>query len=643
MHATLLVIKCTTFIHHHKICPQNNKGIFKQSCDDKSDKIFPVNSRCTTEKFQQIYQELVCDGLVYKDIDDEKICTNITAWIQEKTTDDYLDPHNCQSSCKSPEYGCEACTNQEYSFQCVRNGTKVCLHLSLKCDGHPQCDHAEDEDLNFCMTEYIDKHLIEQYATFSCNSSMYPSMRTIATACNNVQECQDGSDENCSDALLSRMAMVAPITILAIFLGLKISRWMSSKCCPTKNNPDRFDQEDIFRKIRNHHNDLKAILNLNNFLLHTIHARKMSETKEICKEYYAIEKAAHNKNHSEILCCLHQRLDPIVIEEVLDAEEPGLKTRVLKWIGKKLKTTKITTIQNKMIQKDWLNYLLSSLTAIYKIESSALDILKDLFLAILIMNSVGGPRAIWEYQTNFSSIVAMLAFVTVTVPILLSSLQLMIVDPWAILPFKKGKLIPRVFMMIFCLLLFGITPILLLHAFQSIKEDALLSVKKKKKSTSKLFKKYRSAKRHYVDHLNIELGMEIFYQIPLQATLLLLATTTTPTTGGLETLFTRDSMFGVPVDPKIALGLSVAKSIFSCVNLHLNTIVVQKVFVPFTSKVMIWTWGLFATLRRILSIVTYFIPFFGLFDILNHWKAEHIPFWIRYSSHFPKLNVLTQR
>ena len=137
-------------------------------------------------------------------------------------------------------------------------------------------------------------------------------------------------------------------------------------------------------------------------------------------------------------------------------------------------------------------------------------------------------------------------------------------------------------------------------------------------------------------NLPVYLSLYLWTQVPLQATLLFLATTTTPTTGGLETLFTKDSMFGVPVDPKIALGLSVAKSIFSCVNLHLNTIVVQKVFVPFTSKVMIWTWGLFATLRRILSIVTYFIPFFGLFDILNHWKAEHIPFWIRYSSSFPE-------
>ena len=459
---------------------------------------------------------------------------------------------------------------------------------------------------------------------------MYPNMKTIATACNNVQECQDGSDENCSDSSLSNLAAAAPIAILVIYLGLKISRLMCSKCWKTKKNPDSFDQKAIFKNIRNYHNDPKAILNLNNYLLHTIHAQKINKTKEICKIYYALEEAVHCQNYSEILCCLYQRLDPIVIEEVLDAEEPGMMTQFLKWLGKKMKTNKITTLQNKMIQKDWLNHFLSSLIAIYKIESGALDILKDFFLAMLIMNIVGGPKAIWEFQSNFSSIVAMVAFVIVTVPIILSSFHLMIVDPWAILSSKKRKRIPRIFMMIICIFLFGITPILLLHAFQSIEEDAIMSSKKMKKSTSKLFRQYHAARRHCVEHLKIELGMEIFYQVPLQVTLLLLAITTTPTTGGLETLFKRDSVFSIPVDPKTALGLSVAKSIFSCVNLHLKTIVVQKVFVPFTSKMFIWTWGLFSTLRRILSIVAFFIPFFGLFNVLNHWKAEQIPFWIRY-------------
>ena len=56
-----------------------------------------------------------------------------------------LDPHNCQASCLTPDYGCDACTNTSY-FRCPVNGEPHCLHPHLECDGHPQCDNKEDEN-----------------------------------------------------------------------------------------------------------------------------------------------------------------------------------------------------------------------------------------------------------------------------------------------------------------------------------------------------------------------------------------------------------------------------------------------------------------------------------------------------------------
>ena len=50
----------------------------------------------------------------------------------------------------------------------------------------------------------------------------------------------------------------------------------------------------------------------------------------------------------------------------------------------------------------------------------------------------------------------------------------------------------------------------------------------------------------------------------------------------------------------------------TCVNLHLKAIKVHKGFFPMTSKLIVWTWGLFGTLRRVLSMVIYFVPFLGL-------------------------------
>ena len=122
----------------------------------------------------------------------------------------------------------------------------------------------------------------------------------------------------------------------------------------------------------------------------------------------------------------------------------------------------------------------------------------------------------------------------------------------------------------------------------------------------------------------------MFHQVPLQIVLLLMATTATATTGGLETMFKQDSMFGIPMDPETVLTLSVILSMKTCVNLHLKAIKVNKGFFPMTSKLIVWTWGLFGTLRRVLSMVIYFVPFLGLSNVLHHWRAEQIPFWIRW-------------
>ena len=122
----------------------------------------------------------------------------------------------------------------------------------------------------------------------------------------------------------------------------------------------------------------------------------------------------------------------------------------------------------------------------------------------------------------------------------------------------------------------------------------------------------------------------MFHQVPLQIVLLLMATTATATTGGLETMFKQDSMYGIPLDPETILTISVLLSMKTCVNLHLKSIKVHKEFFPMKSKLIVWTWGLFGTLRRVLSMVIYFVPFLGLNNVLYHWRAEQIPFWIRY-------------
>ena len=125
-------------------------------------------------------------------------------------------------------------------------------------------------------------------------------------------------------------------------------------------------------------------------------------------------------------------------------------------------------------------------------------------------------------------------------------------------------------------------------------------------------------------------GAEVFYQVPLQILLLLVAVSKTSTTGGLEAFFEQSSfILGIMLDPRVVLALSVSWSLRTCMALHLKSVAAEKGFIKITSKIAVFLWGMFATLRRVLTIVAYFIPSLGLFSILRHWQAEKIPYRIR--------------
>ena len=125
------------------------------------------------------------------------------------------------------------------------------------------------------------------------------------------------------------------------------------------------------------------------------------------------------------------------------------------------------------------------------------------------------------------------------------------------------------------------------------------------------------------------IGLEAFYQVAGQLILLLFATTNTGTTGGLQAVFKQqNSIFGIPITPIAALGISIAITLKSCITLLLKTVKTEKQFVPFSSTFFILLWGLFSSLRRITSMVCFFIPSLGLFNILYHHQAEQIPFSI---------------
>ena len=55
----------------------------------------------------------------------------------------------------------------------------------------------------------------------------------------------------------------------------------------------------------------------------------------------------------------------------------------------------------------------------------------------------------------------------------------------------------------------------------------------------------------------------------------------------------------------------------------------EKTFFPFTAKIFVHLLTLFSVCKRILVLVVFFVPSFGLFRLLVHWTNEKVPFAIR--------------
>ena len=114
--------------------------------------------------------------------------------------------------------------------------------------------------------------------------------------------------------------------------------------------------------------------------------------------------------------------------------------------------------------------------------------------------------------------------------------------------------------------------------------------------------------------------MEVFYQAALQIVLLLMTGTKTATTSGLQTYFQQNTIWGL--DPSIVLGFFIAWSLRTAITLHVKTIKKHKVYFGFKQTFSVGLWAMFATLRRVLSIVCFFVPSLGLQNILYHWMSE---------------------
>ena len=169
-------------------------------------------------------------------------------------------------------------------------------------------------------------------------------------------------------------------------------------------------------------------------------------------------------------------------------------------------------------------------------------------------------------------------------------------------------------------------PAHLIHAYESNQEKLKFQDLKDKKyeEIKNIRKRGEVIQKIYIQFIKTELGIETIFQIAGQIVLLLQSRTSSPTVSGLETVFGKSSNSFVSAD--VLIILSIAWSMKTVVTLNLKAADVEKTHLRFKTKMFMILISLLSSSARLLSIISFFTPFIGLFSLLNHHKAEQIPF-----------------
>ena len=585
-------------------------------CSDNSDRIFDLNTKCNISAYVDEYCSRICNQTNRLTYCQEEVCQDTENWISLQNDDIILDPHFCWSSCQVPGRGCEACTNTEKFFNCSRSG--VCIHRDLLCDGHQHCRHGEDEQLDHCYDTYRERDVIKEYGTLRCPHIMYPGIETVAVVCDGVPECVDSEDEpdicrNSNVSVYVIGSLVVFIILWNVMERLVLDRRFHKEC-PVRSiemrmKESRFSDESRYREF---HSTQSFSTELNILLAELKYSRNEEKIKEVGTQILRLEQKIHGNSENELCLCLHKSLKPKLFELMMDVFKPGIIER---------KLPKLKKLIDKITED--IHFIRGS--GLASLIFTMMEIAKDNILVFTILVTIGGSKALLYYPEKFTSTIVFCLLVTTVVPLMFSTLGLALGDPGVILkPYNLDIKIRRIVIQALVTVLSVLNPILLVNSknenYEQLRRETGEALLSRLEDGARI-------KREYVKYLKTELGLETFYQLPIQVILLLVARTLTKTNGGLEVFFEQTEILGLSTDSLLIISILI--SFKTCVTLHFKQIKTDKEFLPFTSQVFVFLWGLFASAKRVMAMVAVFVPSLGLFSVLYHWKAEQIPFVMR--------------
>ena len=117
----------------------------------------------------------------------------------------------------------------------------------------------------------------------------------------------------------------------------------------------------------------------------------------------------------------------------------------------------------------------------------------------------------------------------------------------------------------------------------------------------------------------LELNLETILQMALKIILLALVQSETRTEQGLLTVFERSDFLGIPAN--ILIISSVGLSFLTFTLAQTDCLAGSRVYFPLKSRIMIGCSVILAVVKRVFSVVLFFSPCLGLFNLLRHFQG----------------------
>ena len=238
------------------------------------------------------------------------------------------------------------------------------------------------------------------------------------------------------------------------------------------------EEEYLFTCYETYHEDQEISDEMNAYLFKIILTKEEDTIGKICRLFYDMEIRIHGgagsiNRDSKILCCFHKNLDPIIVSNIIDYKFPGVLAKFTRWIQTILGKRYIIMIQNKIKKHECMSTFISRIKRIIALKAEYFDTIKDIALTILILDLVGGLSSLRNLPTNFTSVVIITMVCSIIIPLLMSSLHMMVNNPELFLWSLKDSSNSKIYQLLWniCILLSSIfIPVLLKNQYEATKE-----------------------------------------------------------------------------------------------------------------------------------------------------------------------------